>query len=254
MTDLFQADDQSQIAAYIPGENNKYKTLEDLTKGAYEKDRHISTIEQENRELRATNLSLRDDNMTKAKLEEYVDQLTKSAAAGSRPTSDGTNPKPQDAPATFDPKQLEPMFDKRIKEYEASKTKEQNIRAVTDVLRERYGHSYPEVLEKQTEELGLTKEAVNYLAETAPRAFFKTLGLDQPAQAESFSTPPRRSAHFSPRVEPERTWSYYDDLQKKDPNTFRSPKIQEQMLKDYTRLGSKFEDGTFLAYGQGSAF
>jgi hypothetical protein len=253
MTDLFSNDDQSQIAAYIPGEASKYKSLDELAKGAYEKDRHISTLEQENRELRSTNLVLKEDNMTKAKLEEYVDQLTKSASAGSRPTSDGTNPKPTDV-SPFDPRQLEPMFDKRIKEYEASKTKEQNVKAVTDALRERYGHSFPEVLQKQTEELGLTKEAVNYLAETAPRAFFRTLGLDQPAQSETFETPPRRSVHFSPKVEPERTWSYYDDLQKKDPNTFRSPKIQEQMLKDYTRLGPKFEDGNFLAYGQQSAF
>jgi hypothetical protein len=253
MTDLFTNDDQSQIAAYIPSETSKYKSLDELAKGAYEKDRHITTLEQENRELRSTNLLLKEDNMTKAKLEEYVDQLTKSASASARPTSDGTNPKPADV-SPFDPRQLEPMFDKRIKEYEASKTKEQNVKAVTDALKERYGHSFPEVLQKQTEELGLTKEAVNYLAETAPRAFFRTLGLDQAPQKESFDTPPRKSVHFSPMAQPERTWAYYDDLQKKDPNTFRSPKIQEQMLKDYTRLGPKFEDGNFLAYGQQSAF
>jgi hypothetical protein len=253
MTDLFQDDDQSQIAAYIPGEAAKYKTLDELAKGAYEKDRHIKTLEQETRELRATNLMLKEDNMTKAKLEEYVDQLTKSASASPRPASDGTNPKPDNA-QPFDPRQLEPMFDKRIKEYEASKTKEQNVKAVTDALRERYGHSFPEVLQKQTEELGLTKEAVNYLAETAPKAFFKTLGLDQPAQPENFETPPRRSVHFSPKAEPERTWSYYEKLQKDNPNTFKSSQIQEQMLKDYQRLGPKFEDGNFLAYGQQSAF
>lgn len=253
MTDLFQSDDQSQIAAYIPSETSKYKSLDELAKGAYEKDRHIGTIEQENRELRASNLALREDNMTKAKLEEYVDQLTKSASASSRPTSDGTNLKPQDA-QPYDPKQLESLFDERIKKYESSKTKEQNARAVTDALRERYGNSFPEVLQKQTEELGLTREAVNYLAETAPKAFFRTLGLDQPVQTEQFETPPRRSAHFSPKVEPERSWSYYSELQKKDPNTFRSSRIQEQMMKDYQRLGPKFEDGDFLAYGQQSAF
>lgn len=253
MTDLFTNDDPSQIAAYIPGETSKYKNLDELAKGAYEKDRHISTIEQENRELRASNLALREDNMTKAKLEEYVDQLTKSASANTRPTSDGTNLKPQDA-QPFDPRQLEPMFDKRIKEYEASKTKEQNVKAVTDALRERYGSSYSEVLQKQTEELGLTKEAVTYLAETAPRAFFKTLGLDQAPQTETFETPPRRSVHFSPKVEPDRSWSYYEKLKETDPNIFRSPKIQEQMMKDYQRLGPKFEDGNFLAYGQQSAF
>jgi hypothetical protein len=253
LTDLFTNDDQSKIAAYIPGEASKYKSLDELAKGAYEKDRHISNVERENAELRASNLALREDNMTKAKLEEYVDQLTKSASASSHPTSDGTNPKPSDA-QPFDPRQLEPMFDKRIKEYEASKTKEQNVRAVTDALRERYGNSFSEVLQKQTEELGLTKEAVTYLAETAPRAFFKTLGLDQARAPETFETPPRRSVHFSPTVEPEHTWAYYEKLQKEKPDTFRSPKIQEQMLKDYTRLGSKFEDGNFLAYGQQSAF
>lgn len=251
MTDLFQEDDQSQIAAYVPGETNKYKSLEDLAKGAYEKDKHIKNIERENAELRASNLQLRDDNMTKASMEQYIDQITKSASASARPSSEGTTPKPSDA-QPFDPRQIESLVQSKIREHEVNRTREQNAKSVSDALRERYGHSYQEVLQKQTEELGLSKEAVNYLAETAPRAFFRTLGLDQPPSTETFTAPPRKSPFLAPKSEPERTWSYYQDLKKKDPNLYRNS--QEQMMKDYQRLGSKFEDGDFLAYGQPSAF
>lgn len=252
MTDLFtQQDDQSQIAAYIPGETNKYKNLEELAKGAYEKDRHIKNVERENAELRASNLKLLDDNKTKASLEDYIDQITKSAA-GPLPTSEGTNPKPNDV-QPFDPQQIESLVQSKIREHEVSKTREQNAKSVVEVLKERYGHNYLDVLNKQTEELGLSKDTVNYLAETAPKAFFKTLGLEQ-AKTETFIAPPPRSPFFALKAKEEETWSYWQRMRKDNPTLYNNPKTQEQMMKAYQRLGSKFEDGDFLAYGQESAF
>lgn len=251
MTDLFNDDKSTDFAAYLPGDQGRYKTVEDLAKGKYESDLHIKNIERENAELRQTNLSLREDNQTKAQLAEYIDRLTKAKTAQSQPALNDTNLSSKSEP--FNPKEIESLFDKRIKEYEITKTREQNAKSVVDVLKERYGHNYLDVLNKQTEELGLSKEAVNYLAETAPKAFFKTLGLDQAPITDPFQAPPRRTSQFTPKGEPTRSWSYYQDMKKNNPRAFNDPKIQQQMENDYMRLGKAFEDGDFLAYGQPSA-
>ena len=42
-----------------------------------------------------------------------------------------------------------------------------------------------------------------------------------------------------------RTWSYYEELRKKDPYKYRDPKTQSQLFKDSMELGEAFTDGTF---------
>src|SRR5215469_451365 len=137
MTDLFSSEDKSDYSSYLPGEASRYKTIEDLAKGKQESDIHIKRIEQENADLRSSNLQLREDNNAKAKLEEYLDQITKAQSR----TLEGTNPKPADA-QMFDPKQFEPHMRKYMQEYEATKTREQNSKTVVDALKERYGQNY----------------------------------------------------------------------------------------------------------------
>jgi hypothetical protein len=255
MTDLFNMDDKSEeaeIRNYLPSETSKYKSVEDLAKGKYESDRHIKNLERENADLRASNLHLKDDNVTKAKLEEYLDKITKATSAGSPPASTSTTHATDDQPLSHE--KLAPVVKKLLQEHEVSKTKEQNVRAVTDALKERFGQNWQEALNKQTEELGLDKSAINYLAETSPKAFFKTLGIDTPPKTDPFTAPPKNSPHFAPRVEVKRTWSFYKDLKKNSPDTYNNPRTQAQMHQDYMKLGKDFEDGDFLSMGQESAF
>lgn len=255
MTDLFNMDDKSpeaEIATYLPGETAKYKTLEDLAKSRYEADRHIKNIEKENADLRSTNLQLRADNETKAKLEEYIDRL-KATSADSTSTSTSTNRSTQDE-QPFDPKQIESLVQSKIKEHEVSRTREQNVKAVTDALKERYGHNWQDALNKQTEELELDKTVINHLAETSPKAFFRTLGLDIAPKTDPFTAPPKNSPHFAPRPEAKRSWSFYKKMKEDQPSLYNNPKTQQQMHQDYLKLGKDFEDGDFLHYGQESAF
>jgi hypothetical protein len=245
MTDLYN-DDKSDFSTYIPGENQKYKTQDDLAKGAFEKDRHIKNIEKENAELRQTNLLLREDNDKKANLEEYIDRIK-----ANQPASNVSNPPTKDGQP---PIEFESLFDERIRKYEAAKTREQNSKTVIDALKERYGNSYMEHLNAQTEELGLTKEAVNYLAETSPKALIRQLGLNEAPKTDPFQAPPRTSPQFAPKAAEQRTWSYYKRMKKDNPILYSKPTTQAQMHKDYQFYGKAFEDGDFLSMGQGSAF
>ena len=48
----------------------------------------------------------------------------------------------------------------------------------------------------------------------------------------------------------ERTWSYYEKLRKKDPDTYYSTKTVLQMHQDAADLGKAFQDGTYNAWYQ----
>jgi hypothetical protein len=45
--------------------------------------------------------------------------------------------------------------------------------------------------------------------------------------------------------EDHRTWSYYEELRKKDRAKYLDPKTQSQMFKDAQELGNAFKDGSF---------
>jgi hypothetical protein len=247
MTDLFN--DTTTPTNYIEelvGENKKFKTVDDLAKGKYEADLYIKDLERQKDELRTDYLKLREDSMARAKLEEMIDKISAQRTSSEAPTA-----KESEKPA-FDMSNIDEILERKLKEKELSRSKDQNTKMITDALKERYGQSYMDVLQKQTEELGLSKEAVNYLAETSPRALMKQLGLDEAPRTDPFRTPPRNSPFLSPKGEQKRTWSYYKKLKDENPTLYLNPKTQVQMHKDYQAYGRDFEDGDFLAYGQQS--
>ena len=42
-----------------------------------------------------------------------------------------------------------------------------------------------------------------------------------------------------------RTWSWYQEIRKKDPHKYLMPKMQAQMFRDAAALGDKFADGDY---------
>lgn len=250
MTDLFNDNNPKEFLPELVGDGKKFKTVEELAKGKYEADLYINDLIRQKDELRADYLKLRDDSEARGTLKDMLDKLRTNEHQRS---SEEPKAKESEKPA-IDPSTLEDFFDKKFREREVSRTKEQNTKLVVDALKERFGHSYVEVLNKQTEELGLTKEAVNYLAETTPKALLKTLGLDEAPKTDPFQAPPRNTSFASPKGQQKRTWSYYMQLKKDNPKVYLDPKTQVQMHKDYQAYGKEFEDGDFLTLGQGSAF
>lgn len=251
MTDLYDkplTTEEKNYLAELVGEGKKFKTPEDLAKGKYEADLYIKDIIRQKDELRDDYLKLREESQARATLKELVDQLSNPARPESSTTQANT------AKPAIDQAAIDEIFGKKLKEHELSKTRENNAKMVADALKERYGQNYVEALNKQTEELGLTKEDVNYLAQSMPKALIKTLGLDKPPTTESYQAPPKTSSLFSPTGQQKRTWSYYQNMKKDQPNLYLSPKMQVQMHKDYESMGRDFEDGDFLTMGQSSAF
>lgn len=246
--DLPIIDQNKDYLAELVGEGKKFKDQKELAKGKYEADQYIETLKKQQDELRADYLKLREESAATAKLEELISQLD----SRQKPNGNENTQVPDVNKPVVDPKAIESLVSSKIEEYNQTKKQETNYNQVKTKLIERFGNNYQNALKEQIDELGLTVEDINTLARKSPAAFFRTLGLDQPVQTDTFQSPPRstqRSDSFSPKGSPKRTWSWYQDLRRTNPTAYYDPKTTIQRHKDYEELGPAFEDGDFKSLG-----
>jgi hypothetical protein len=225
----------------LVGDGKKFKDLEELAKGKYHADATIELYKKQMDSMRADYLKEREENITKARLEEMLDKLRTEASL-----SNSNNPAKDDDKPVFDPKQIESLVSSKILEHDQTRKQEENYNLVKGKLLERYGANYKEALTKQVADLGLSAQEVENMARTNPKVFIKAFGLEQPKQTESFQPPVKSSVQaFMPTGTKERTWSFYQDIKKKDKKAYYAQETQQQMMADYNRLGEAFEDGDF---------
>ena len=216
-----------------------------IAKGKWHAD---ATLEHRNKsydELRNDWMKLREEYNAGPKLKEYLDQLVNNK----------TQNEPQHTPVEEkQPVQesidIEKLLEQKLTAREQQKKEEANYKLVEAKLTEHYGPQFASVLKQQVDQLGLDKDFVNDLARKHPAVLFRTLGLEGQKTGDTFQSPPTSSQRrdpFAPTTK--RTNAYYQKLRKENPVLYRSPKIQDQMLKDAIELGSAFEDGDWNAYG-----
>ena len=250
MNDNLLDNSNAEIKDYLTelvGEGKKFKDAETLAKAKYDSDQYIKTLERQKDELRDDYLKMREESMSQAKLKELIDQL-EAKQKSSTTTLNVPDPNVQ-TPQPFDPKELEGLVSKSIQAHEMTKTQEQNFNFVKSKLIEKHGQNYQAPLKQQMDNLGLTEDYVNEMARKFPNAFLKTLGFDQPTPDNKFQVPPRSEiAGFSPVVQQDRTWSWYQNLKKSDPKAYHDPKTSVQMHNDAIRLGERFKDGDYSAF------
>lgn len=223
------------------GEGKKYKSQEDLAKAYYHAETALRNREARLDTITADFIRLKEENSTKAKLEDYLAQIDskRQQLASNTQTpivNEGKEPK------ILDEEQIDRIFSNKIRDFEISKRQQENFDTVKAKLTERYGSNYQSFIRDQINQLGLTEEDVNSLAKKSPTAFFKTLGLED-VKRENFQAPPRSTGTFSPKaLGGPKPQSYYDELKKTNPKILRDPKILQQMDKDAQALGESFFD------------
>ena len=216
---------------------------EALAKKAYHGDLHIKMLEKRMDELRTDYLKEREDNQTRAKLEDLIKVLeTKQLTSSEQPLAKEVTEKP-----TMDLNELDRIVSAKLQERETLRKQEENANIVRSKLKERYGDNYTSVVKEQIKTLDLTEDDFNALARRSPNALLKSLGADQ--KSEGYQGPPRTSNSFRPQTEKKRTWAYYQELKKSDPKAYHDPKTLIQMERDALELGAEFEDGDFRRFG-----
>lgn len=253
MTDLLQPPtdqptlDQINIDA-LAADLVKTRSHEELAKKAIHADQTIDVMKKRLDELTADYLKERNENITKAKLEELYDKI---ATQGQLTNSNNTPAKEAPTQPPIDLKNIEAIVSTKLKEAEIVRKEQTNLDAVKAKLTEQFGTKYQDVVKQQIDTLGLSSEDFHALAKKSPTALYKTLGLDS-VTTEGFQAPPRSSQRndtFAPTGTAKRTWAYYQELKKKDPMLYYDRNTSIQMQKDAVELGAAFRDGDYFRKG-----
>jgi len=246
---LENADDQPQhdpnkdYLTELVGEGKKFKDVKSLAEGKFQSDSYIKVLEKRLDEMRGDYLKMREENTARANLQDLVTELRKSQASTETPPANADQPN--------QPIDVEAIVSTKLQQYELEKKRQENFNLVKDELQKRYGSNYKQTVKNQLDDLGLTEEDLNDMARKQPKALLRTLGLDKPVQ-QDYSAPPRnqqRRDNFAPTGTKERTWSYYQELRRKDPLAWSDRKTAVQMQEDAIALGDKFYDGNFYVQG-----
>lgn len=213
--------------------------MEKISRGKMESDAYIKSLEARLDEMRADFLQMKEENDSRANLEELIDQLSTTRNTDTRIT-----PQPQEvSKPTIDYTQIAGFVERQLKAQKAADQQEANWNVVKAKLVERYGENWDAHVTKTVADLGMSNEDATTMAKKSPQAFLRTLGLDQAQSVETFQTPPRPQSirsTFTPSTTPERNWAYYEKLRVEKPKEYYDQKTQVQLHKDAIALGDKF--------------
>lgn len=250
MNDLFGTDKSLQEQTLRDELTSKWKEKfpeapQELIEAKVNSDLYIKTMERQKDEMRNDLIAKDKELQARASMQELIDKINKQQV------------QPQNTPQTTETQKseeirlqdIEKLFESKFEQKKIADIETRNFTEVQNKLRERYGDNASTILQNQANTLGLSKEDVNSLAKKSPEAFFRMLGLNQ--QNDLFTAPPRsgmRNDNYLPKTE-KRTYSYYQEMKKKDPKKYWDAKTQFQMHKDGESLGASFfDDGEEITY------
>lgn len=240
--DPIQIDPNKNYLEELVGEGKKFKSIEDLARGKAEADLYVDHLKSRQDELRADYLKMREEYTAGPKLKETLDQYMQEF----RQSQNTNQPLGNEDKSVFDETKVADMVKQHLAANKQLDREEANAARVESKLKEIYGPGYKASVKQQIDQLGMTVDFFNDMARQYPDALMRTLGADAPNARETFQSPPTSTQRLDPTsASGQRTWSFYEKMRKTDPVRYRDPKTQDQMFKDATYLGDKFEDGDF---------
>lgn len=247
MTDIFNAATTAEtttegqtaqtnesFVTQLVGEGKKFKDLEALAKGKLEADRHIGEITKTLDELRAE-LAKQD----------YAKSLLDTMSKGSETRTEQpppNNPSPSNTEnTTQSASDIESLVEKVITEKEKNRTVSQNISVVGEEMERQFGDKAGQILKSKSQELGMSIDRLKEIAAESPTAFFQLIGVSAQKKATMNTAPQSsvRSETFNSNTQ-DRDFDYYQKIRKENRSLYYSPKVQNMMLQDRERLGSRF--------------
>ncbi len=214
----------------LVGEGKKYKTVEDLANAYIHADSFIKSTVRELQEVKEElNVRLDTEDVLK------------------RARQNQSNVEPNPSPETKVKETTTPLSNEdlaaRIREItQAERLREtaaQNVTTVATRLIEQFGdeNKANEFVRNKAAELGVGVEFLQDVAARSPKAFFSSIGLENPSP----KTPPTTPSRGDVNTEAFRnngtqvkagTYAYYENLRKTDPKTYFARDTQLRMHKD----------------------
>lgn len=245
MTKLFDDNTSTTIEEELPedpfqhlvGDDKKFKTPQDLAKAKLESDRFIE-------QLKGELAGIREELNTRIKVSDAVDKLLSKPAVAPAIDS-GTPPQsPQggEGTRTVQPLSLDDV-ENLLKQREAQVKAEANVARTRELLQQTYGNEWKQKLSQKLTELGESQEFFQSLAERNPNAVISMLGAPQPKAKEPSlfgSSVNTTNQTLTGKTDGVKNKAYYDAIKAKDPRTYWTPKVQNEMHEQAIKLGDSF--------------
>jgi hypothetical protein len=229
---------ESYLAKLVAVKGDNWKDPEVLAKGKLEADGYIKTLEEQLAAMREDlgkqeySKQLLDQLQNKATAPTNVNTVVPNKNNGSTNTDGNTQPQVSE-------ESLKSLVEQTLTNREKESTVKQNLSLVDAELEKSYGTEAVSVIQKKATELGMSVQRMQEIAAESPTAFFALLG----EQKKSFSPMVQgsiRTEGVNLQASTERTWSYYQALRRENKSLYFSPKVQQQLMADRQRLGTKF--------------
>ena len=229
---------ESYLAKLVAVKGDNWKDPEVLAKGKLEADGYIKTLEDQLAAMREDlgkqeySKQLLDQLQNKATAPTNVNTVVPKKNNGSTDTDGNTQPQVSE-------ESLKSLVEQTLTNREKESTVKQNLSLVDAELEKAYGTEAVSVIQKKATELGMSVQRMQEIAAESPTAFFALLG----EQKKSFSPMVQgsiRTEGVNMQASTERTWSYYQALRRENKTLYFSPKVQQQLMADRQRLGTKF--------------
>ena len=224
----------------LVGEDRKYKDEAALARAVVEKDNFIERLKQET-------AGLREQLNTSTNLEQFLDRLDKREK-GSVEEAEGDRDHPGETRrnSSLSIEDIDKLIESKVSEREQKRIQLSNLELVKQELQKNLGSKYVEQLEEVGKSLDMSQEEINNLAMTKPKVLLSLVNAKAGNQASRqegslFAAPQGRSTPLDDKPV-RRTQSYYNSIKAKDPSTYWSPRIQNQMHNDALQMGDSFFD------------
>lgn len=207
----------------LVGEGKKYATVEDALKAIPHAQGHISNLEKELGEMR-------EELKGRLSLEEAVAQLKAS-------------PQPVEKPSVgMDKDALSKLVVDTVHSLETNKKASANLYEADKRMKELFGEKAQEKLIEKAKELGVSLEHMKQTASQSPTAFYNIMGIAHNTQkppVKANSSINTEALDNTPKAK-EGTYAYYNEMRRKTPSAYFSPKVQNEMHRKAKELGEAF--------------
>lgn len=231
--DIPQIDPNKDYHSELVGEGKKYRDEKALALSKVHADATIADLK---RKLDEAQTEL---NTTK-RLEELLTMASKTQTESNPPNPVNHDTNREEPVNDLTAEKIESLISDRLSAHEATRTANENVRAVKAALIDKFGNGYEDVLQKVAESVGESTQWIAEQAKKNPKLVLSLVEANAPKK-EVFNTPP--ATRLNPDLAPPsdvRNWSYYQKIKGRDPKYYESEAVQIQMHKDALRLGAGF--------------
>ena len=230
-----QEEAKSFLEQIAETKGEQWKDPEVLAKGKLESDAFIETLQNQIKE-QAEELAKQNHS------EELLKQLQSQTPASTEGTTGETNSgTPDDNTNQSDGEvDLESLVEKKLAERAQQETVNANLQQVDAHMTSLYGTEAANTVKQKAEELGIGLTKLKEIAQESPDAFFRLLGAEAPVKTVDMT---QGSVNTTSTIQttPKNDWNYYNDLRRKDPRTYYSPKVQQELMRKHVEAKAKGE-------------